>query len=184
VANTPRHTARPGIRRRGPRVLVALLLALGLLVGGAACGFDVQTNRPYTPAQGVNDDVGNPPVQVRNLMVLARENGVGYLSATMTAAERDALVRVTGKPVKVDYAFGTDFTVVQSGPVALNPGAIVILTKQPLIELKSPDLLVGVEAEVTLTFGNAGELKRRVPVVNADEQPYATISPTPSPSAP
>ena len=48
----------------------------------AACGFDVQTNQPYTPAEGVNYDVGNPPVQVRNLMILSREDGVGFLSAT------------------------------------------------------------------------------------------------------
>ncbi len=180
MAITPRRTERSGTRRPGLRGLTAVLVALGLLLGGAGCGFDVQTNRPYTPAQGINDNVGDPPIQVRNLMVLSRQNGVGYLSATMTAADRDALISVAGKPIKADYSDGTPFTVTLPDPVGLATGAVVVLTNRPLIELKSADLVVGIEAEVTLTFSNAGTLTRRVPVVNADEQPYATISPTPS----
>ena len=43
-----------------------------------------------------------------------------------------------------------------------------------------PDLQVGGEAELTLTFATAGMLKARVPIVNADEEPYATISPSTS----
>lgn len=180
MAITPRPTARSGSRRITGHGLAALLLALGLSITGTACGFDVQTNRPYTPAQGVNDNIGDPPVLIRNLMVLSRENGVGYLSATLTASDRDALTRVAGKPIKADYADGAPFTVTQPGPVELSAGQLVILTQRPLIELRSADLVVGLEAEVTLTFSNAGELKRRLPVVDADEQPYKTISPTPS----
>ncbi len=183
MAITARRTARSGIRRGGLRGLAALLVTVGLLVSGTACGFDVQTNRPYTPAQGVNDNVGDPPVLVRNLMVLSRENGVGYLSATLTATDRDALVSVAGKPIKADYSDGKPFTVTLPDPVGLAGGALVILTDRPLITLSSPDLVVGLEAEVTLTFSTAGTLTRRVPVVDADEQPYATISPTPTPAA-
>ena len=180
VAITPPPSTRSGTRTRATRGLAAMLVAIGLMGGSAACGFDIQTNRPYTPAQGINDNVGDPPVQVRNLMVLSRENGVGYLSATITAAERDALVSVAGKPFKADSADGAPFTVGLRNPIGLAPDANVILTKGPLIELKSADLVVGLEAEVTLTFSTAGELKRRVVIVDADEQPYATISPTPS----
>ena len=48
---------------RGPlglRALAALLLSLGLLLVAAACGIDAQTLRPYTPAEGINVDVGDP----------------------------------------------------------------------------------------------------------------------------
>ena len=50
----------------------SLLLVIGLLLVTGACGQDVQTNRPYTPAEGVNIDVGDPAnpddvVHVRNL---------------------------------------------------------------------------------------------------------------------
>lgn len=183
MAFRSRRSTRAGIGVRPVRALVAVALALGLLIGGAACGFDVQTNKPYTPAEGVNHSVGNPPtVQVRNLMVLSRDDGFGWLSATITSGNGDVLSSVAGKPVKADYADGAPFTVTQA-PVRLNPGALVILTQQPSIELRSADLVVGLEAEVTLTFDKAGELKTRVPIVDADEQPYATITPSPAPSA-
>ena len=65
------------------RAAAALVLSVGLL-GAASCGMDVQTTRPYTPAEGVNVEVGRPAVQVRNLMILSREDGKGFLSATMT----------------------------------------------------------------------------------------------------
>ena len=57
----------------------------------------------------------------------------------------------------------------------------MVLTDRPLITLKSPDLQIGGDAEVTLTFSTAGDLTIRVPVVDADEQPYRSISPTPIP---
>ena len=56
---TPRVVVRPAARgprsRRSPAVL---LLALLLVV--SACGMDAQTSQPYTPAEGVNVDVGRP----------------------------------------------------------------------------------------------------------------------------
>ena len=41
----------------------ALLLTMGLLLGTAACGNNAQTLQPYTPAEGINLDVGNPADQ-------------------------------------------------------------------------------------------------------------------------
>lgn len=164
---------------RGARAAAGLVASIGLLVSGAACGFNVQTNRPYTPAQGVNYNVGTPPVQVRNLMVLSREEGRGFLSATLTANDQDALTSVAGAPVKADFNPGTPFTVGLASPIPLSNQAIVVLTsRQPLITMASPDLKVGGEAELTLTFETAGSMKTRVPIVDADEEPYATIRPS------
>ena len=53
----------------------------------------------------------------------------------------------------------------------------------PLIELKSPELIVGSDAEVTLTFSTAGDLTIRVPIVDADQPDYKTITPSPAPSS-
>ena len=82
--------------------LVATLLGLALLTLVSACGMNAQTLQPYTPAEGVNFNVGPPgeSVQVRNLMILSREDGVGYVSASMVAEERDALTAVAGHPFK------------------------------------------------------------------------------------
>ena len=58
-------------------VLATALLLLGRPARAASCGIDVQTTQPYTPAEGVNVNVGSPAVQVRNLMILSREDGDG-----------------------------------------------------------------------------------------------------------
>ncbi len=171
-------------RARATRTLVATLLsALLLLV--SACGMDAQTSQPYTPAEGVNADVGpaNQAVQVRNLMILSREDGTGYLSASLIAQERDAMTGVAGYPFTLDQTQGTPFTVTLPNPVGLSENALVVLTDRELIELKSPELVVGADAELTLTFSTAGELTIRVPVVDADQPDYATITPSPMPSS-
>ena len=56
-------------------VAVTLVVALGLLLV-AGCGMNAQTSKPYTSAEGINIDVGNPAqnnllVHVRNLLVIA-----------------------------------------------------------------------------------------------------------------
>ena len=64
-------------RLRGVRALrcgTSLLLVIGLLLVSGACGQDVQTNRPYTPAEGVNVDVGDPA----NPRYLVTVRGLGY----------------------------------------------------------------------------------------------------------
>src|SRR5690242_12568081 len=45
-------------RARAPRTLVATLLGTALLLLMSACGMDAQTAQPYTPAEGVNANVG------------------------------------------------------------------------------------------------------------------------------
>ena len=45
-------------RARAPRTLVAMLLGTALLLLVSACGMNAQTPQPYTPAEGVNVDVG------------------------------------------------------------------------------------------------------------------------------
>jgi hypothetical protein len=182
VAFDPRRQTRPS-PKRGRRAVAAFLAGVGLLLGVVACGMDVQTTRPYTPAEGVNANVGDPPVEVRNLMILSREPGQGFLSASLSATERDSLVSVSGRPYKTDGAVGTALTVTQPDPIAINPGGLIVLTERPLIDLSSPDLEVGGDAELTLMFSTAGSLTIRVPVVDANQPAYATITPSPSATA-
>jgi hypothetical protein len=49
--------------------------------------------------------------------------------------------------------------------------------------VRSPDLMAGLDADVTLAFQNAGEATLRVPVVDGNEAQYATLKPTPTSSA-
>ena len=54
----------------------------------------------------------------------------------------------------------------------------------PAHRWKSPDLIVGADAQLTLTFSTAGDLNIRVPIVDANQPDYATITPSAAPSSP
>jgi hypothetical protein len=172
-------------RNRAHRSLVATLLGLALLTFLSACGMKAQTTLPYTPAEGVNFNVGPTGqwVQVRNLMILSRGDGEGFLSASIVATDRDALVSVAGTPMKPDNTEGTALQVSMPNPVGLSPGVLVNLTDREFITLKSDDLGVGGEAELTLTFSTVGTYTTRVPVVDADQQAYESLTPSPAPSS-
>jgi hypothetical protein len=166
---------------------VSLLLVIGLLLVSGACGQDVQTNRPYTPGEGINVDVGDPAipnkvVHVRNLAIISFAPGEGILSGSIVTADRDALTAVTGTPIKVDGTEGGPFTATIPNTVSVANGALVVLTDQAPITLKSPDLAAGLDAIVTLAFQNAGEVTLRVPVVDGNEGQYLPLKPTPTPS--
>lgn len=158
-----------------------MLLALGLLLSTSACGMQVQTNKPYTPAEGVNLDVGS--VHVRNLMILSRADGAGFLSASLTSSDVDALTLVSGTPIKVDGSDGAAFTATLPDPVALGNGVLVVLTNRPFITITSADLKPGLTAKLVLQFSNAGEADVTVPVVDAAQPDYATLTPSPSSSS-
>src|SRR4051794_14761830 len=155
------------------------------LMSACGNGMDAQTNQPYTPAEGVSFDVGptGKSVHVRNLMILSRGDGEGFLSASMVASERDALTAVAGQPIKTDAGDGTPFQVTMPNPVGLTPGTLVVLTDREFITVQSDDLIVGGDAELTLTFSTVGEFTTRVPVVDANQPDYTSLSPSPAPSS-
>ena len=180
-----RPNSSPASRGRYPtvRLVAALLLVLAVTVT-TACGRDQQTLRPYTPAEGVNLDVGGERgVKVRNLMILSRTNGQGFLSATMVAADRTQLTAISGKAIKSDGSDGAPLTVTIPSSISLGSGVLVVLTDGPLVTVTSPDLQAGLLADLTLEFSNAGSATVRVPVMAANEGPYSSIGPQATPSS-
>ncbi|HSU36353.1 MAG TPA: hypothetical protein VLJ88_11905 [Propionibacteriaceae bacterium] len=172
---------------RGLRSAAAMLVALGLLLVTAACGNDAQTLQPYTPAEGVNVDVGDPAmvrqvVHVRNLLIISRTEGQGVVSATIVTDDRDELTALSGVPIKVDGTEGAPFTATLSQTVSFGNGAQIVLTDRPLITVTSPDLVAGRSSSVTMQFEKAGEVTVLVPIVDGNEPQYATISPSPAPA--
>jgi hypothetical protein len=180
------YTIVPGAVQIGRRRAAGLLLATGLLLGTAACGHDAQTLRPYTPAEGVNFDVGGTDpktvVHVRNLLVISKTRGQGLLSATIVTDGRDELTAVSGNAIKVDGSAGSPFTAELTNTYSFANGAPIVLTDGSPINLTSPDLAPGLTANVTLQFKNAGAATAVVPVADGNEPQYATISPAPAPS--
>jgi hypothetical protein len=172
-----------GVRARG---LVALLSVLAVLLGLGACGTDAQTLRPYTPAEGVNIDVGNPAdvqsvVNVRNLLIISREPGSGILSASIVTDGRDQLTEVSGFVIKSDGSQGSRLTVTLTNTVRFANRAQIVLTDRP-ISVRGADLAPGRTASITLTFANAGEATVIAPVVDGNVDQYRSLSPAPTPS--
>jgi len=180
-----RPNSSPASRGWSPtvRLVAGLLLVLAVTVT-TACGTNKQTLRPYTPAEGVNFDVGGEQgVKVRNLMILSRAEGEGILSATMVAADRAQLTAVSGKAIKSDGTDGAPLSATIPSSVNLGDGALIVLTDGAPITVRSPDLKAGLLADVTLQFSTAGTKTVRVPVIDANEGPYSTITPEATPSA-
>ena len=166
---------------------LAAALAFGALLSVTACGLDVQTMKPYTPAEGVQVDVtpaADPQaaVKIRNLLIVAPEPGEGFLSGSMTTRGKDALTGVSGVAIKGDGAAGAPLVVELDRPIAVADGALVVLTSGPFITVKSADLAPGRTAALTLQFQNAGEISLQTTVVDGKEGQWASVTPTPTPS--
>jgi len=183
-----RGSALRGSALRGSAVCRAasLLLVAGLLFFASACG-RAQTSQPYTPGEGVNVDIGNPAnpndvVHVRNLAIISWAPGEGVVSGSIVTAGRDSLTAVTGVPIKADGTEGAPFTGTIPSTVSVANGLQVVLTDQPPIVVKSPDIMAGLDAIVTLQFANAGEVTTRAPILDGNVAPYQSLKPSEAPS--
>ena len=185
------HRARRTRPARTPRTRAVLAAAaLAVVLPATACGFDAQTLKPYTPAEGVNFDVGdvndpNVVVHVRNLLVISRSPGEGIVSATMVTQGRDTLTAVTGAPYLLDGSKGQSYTAELPGPVLLSANRQVVLTnEQPFLTISgATGLQAGLDTEITVQFGKAGSYTTRTTVVDGNLPPYTGITPSASPSA-
>lgn len=177
-----RRAGRSG--RRVARAAAVVVLALGPVALTAGCGFDAQTNQPYTPADGTNLDVGTDgALKVRNLVVVSRAKGEGFISASLIGNAEDQMTGVSVAPTKVDGTQGSAVTASPAQPLQLGGGSLVVLTNLPLLTVQSPDLVAGLSATVTLQFTKAGPVTLNAPVVDGTQGQWATISPSPTPSA-
>jgi hypothetical protein len=180
-----------GVKGGAPFALtraVAVLFTMGLVLVAGACGYGAQTLRPYTPAEGVNLDVGNRAdpksvVHVRNLLIVSKTPGQGVLSATIVTDGRDELTAVSGNAIKGDGSEGGSFTATLPNTLSFANGAAIVLTDGSPIVLSSADLAPGLTANLKLQFRNAGEATAVVPVADGNEPQYASITPAPAASA-
>lgn len=167
--------------RRRPLRLLAAGLGAALLLAG--CGFNAQTLQEYTPARGVNIDEGN--IKVRNLLVVANEDGTGIVSASLVSSRPDELTAVAGTPTLAGGVAGSPLQVTLASPVILPANQLVVLTDQsPTIDVSSPDLTPGLQVELELTFASGAVAKAAAPVASFDDPLFQTASPTGTAVAP
>lgn len=171
------------------RIAAALLLSIGLTALVAGCGFNAQTNQPYTPADGTNADIGDGgTLKIRNLVVISRTKGEGVISATLIGNADDQLTSVAVAPTKVDGTPAAAVTTTPTAPLQLGGGSLTVLTNVAPLTVQAPDLVAGLSATVTMNFAKAGPVTLNCPVVDGTQAPWSTItpgvsaSPTPEPT--
>jgi hypothetical protein len=190
VTVTAHRARRPWHARTGRAKAALAAAAVAAVLPTAACGFNAQTLKPYTPSEGVNFDVGDPQdpavvVHVRNLLIISRSPGTGIVSGTIVTQGNDTLTSVSGVPYRVDGSKGAPFTATLAKPVKLTRDAQVVLTnQQPFVTISNASgLQAGLDADVTVQFATAGTYSTRTTVVDGNLPPYSGISPSASPSA-
>lgn len=162
--------------RRTARVLLAGLAASLTLTG---CGFDAPTLRPYTPSFGTNVDA--PGVKVRNLLVVARPDGHGVVSASLQADEDNELSDLAARPLLGDDSPGEPLSV-RGDRVALPAGELVVLSDQPNPIVLGGDFGTDTNIRFTLVFVSGATVDVIAPVVSSDNPVFATVTPAPTPT--
>ncbi|GAB2676172.1 hypothetical protein [Kribbella swartbergensis] len=165
--------------------------AATLSIALAACGanFNAQTLQPYQPAEGTNADSGS--IAVRNVLVLASEDGKGELHAVIVnnGSTDDTLAGIEQAPEESgDGQSGDQPSSVTFGNVKtldLKAGTSTVLppaTGQEGTETGEaagePITVTGGKPgdmiNVTITFGKAAPITTHIPVLAKDH-----YSPTP-----
>lgn len=137
----------------------------------SACGFEMATDRVYTPAAGTNNRDGS--VDVLNAVVVSTEPGSGTFIASLSnnsTEEPATLEGLSGEGVEAEVE-----------PIEIPEGALVNLAEPPAEIEVTGDFEAGGVVTLTLDFGGE-EATLEVPVVpNADE--YADLDgPAPAPT--
>lgn len=131
----------------------ALVLSLGALT---SCGFDLATDRPYTPGDGANAEAAG--VDVLAAVVVAAQPNQGTLVMT--------LVNGTEADVALNGVAGADLEVEEFEPVEVAPGEAVNLAEEGGI-LVSGDFDAGQVLPLSLTYADGNTIDLNVPVMTA-----------------
>lgn len=160
----------PDTARLG-RAIAAGALALTAMVGVAGCQY--QTLQQYTPADGVNVNVGD--VMVRNLVIVVTEPGEGVLLGTLVTHQTDTLDSVKGVALSPNGEPAGALQVTSTGTVTVNPTEPLLLLDKG-IRVSSTNLRAGLTARVELTFAKGGTVTTNVPVLDKQSPEYRDLN--------
>ncbi|CAB4724766.1 MAG: hypothetical protein F2667_11650 [Actinobacteria bacterium] len=136
-------------------------LAAGTLALAASaltsCGFDYATDRPYTPAAGVNDRSG--VVDVLGATIVASQADAGTFVATLSNNSADKAVALTS----VSAVEGTPLTASTFEPITIKPLGLVNLADLGIGV--AGDFSAGQFLSIELRFDNGETAAIELPVV-------------------
>ena len=151
---------------RSPRRTLALVaLAVALPLAGCSATNPIQTERPYSPSDGIRATLG--PVQTTNLLVVGTAKGA-------PAAVSGGLVNTGADPQTVTVTVSGEtstFTLPGNGSVLVGTGSGTGRT----MRIASLDVDPGSLATVTLKVPSAGSATVQVPVVDGSTPQYTGV---------
>lgn len=156
-----------------------------LTIAVTACGasFDAQTSKPYQAAEGTNANSG--AIAVRNMLVLASEDGKGELhSAIVNTGDTDdtlvSIAEAAAEPGTQEVGTTTEtpatVTFGNVRPMTLAAGASLTLPPPTGLPFTVTGGKPGDMIRVTITFSKAAPITASVPVLTLDH-----YSPSPRP---
>jgi hypothetical protein len=163
--------------------LAGAIVTLSIAVTACGANFSAETSQPYQSADGTNATSG--PIEVRNMLVLASDDGKGELHSAIlnTGSEDDQLVGIAAAPADAAVQTGsTDpATTVTFGNVrtlTLKAGAALTLPPSSGAPITVTGGKPGRMLKVTITFSKAAPITANVQVLTLDH-----YSPSPRPDA-
>jgi hypothetical protein len=168
----------PSLPQRLLRPLLVWMAGASLLLS-SGCGFDAQTMQPYSPAMGVSANTGaDGGIHIRNLLLVSREDGQAFVSASLLADRSAALTGVSGMVFDRNHAPGVPLTSNLREPLRLVRGEWAILAERPAVRVTSPILRPATNVLLQLRFADAGSVELWVPVYR-DQNEYEAVTPIP-----
>jgi hypothetical protein len=142
----------------------------------SSCGvsFGAQTDQPYQPAAGVDNNSGT--VDVLNALVVSGTDGSGTVVATLVNNDQvhpDRLKGVAGA------GSDSNLTVKMAGETAIPAGGLLNLATKAAITVRGQRIVKGYFVNLTFSFDRAEAITVDVPVMSADNPDYADV-PLPS----
>lgn len=153
------------LRRSTALTLGALLLGAPLL---SSCGFNMATDRPYTPGSGVNDQTKS--VDVLNAAIVSKADGSGTFIASFANNNPTQPVQVTG--VAMDAAGAPANSL--SGAIDVPAGGLTNLAQKNQGVALSGSFKLGDFVPLQISFSTGEQVRVEVPVV-LDANQYAGL---------
>jgi copper(I)-binding protein len=162
--------------------LAGATVTLSIAVTACGANFSAQTSQPYQSADGTNATSG--PIEVRNMLVMASDDGKGELHSTILnmGQDDDKLLGIAAAPADAAVQTGSTetATTVKFGNVptmTLQAGSALTLppsTGEPItVTGGKPGQMV----KVTITFSKAAPITTEIQVLTLDH-----YSPSPIPN--
>jgi hypothetical protein len=145
------------LRRSFALTAAALVLTAPALT---SCGFDVATDRYYTPANGANNRDG--VVDVLGAVVVSGQPGSGTFIASLSNNSTTESASLT----ELGSGDGGDITAADFDPIEIKPGALVNLADPPADLTLTGDFEAGDFVSIALVLDNGERTVVDAPVVD------------------